>query len=132
MKRFKKILYVNDGKTESEGALERAVNLARTNRALLTVVEIQEDFPHDLIGQSATRDLLAVRKLGVQECTERLENLIKPIKEEGVKATSKVLQGTHFLEIIREVLRNNHDLVMLSPQGRADPEGCCLEAGPCT
>ena len=47
MKRFKKILFVNDCKLKREMPLERAVNLAKRNQALLTVVEVLEKPPHD-------------------------------------------------------------------------------------
>ena len=114
MKYFKKILFINDGETEREVALQRAVNLAKRNQALLTVVEVLEGLPYETQTLIETGDIKDFEKIAVQESTERLENLIAPIKEQGVQVTRKVLQGTPFLEIIREVLRNNHDLVMLS------------------
>ena len=45
MKRFKRILFVNDDKTSIKTALDRAVKLAKTNKALLTVIQIVEKFP---------------------------------------------------------------------------------------
>ena len=48
MKRFKKILLACDGKTDACKALTRAVDLARTNEAVLTVVEVLEEFPKQL------------------------------------------------------------------------------------
>ena len=119
MKRFKKILFVNDGKTKREMPLERAVNLTKTNQALLTVVEVLEEIPNELQASIEIGDIKDFEKIAVQRCTERLGNLIAPIKEQGVQVTRKVLRGTPFLENIREVLRNKHDLVMLSPQKKA-------------
>ena len=119
MKRFKKVLFVNDGKTKREMPLERAVNLAKTNQALLTVVEVHEEIPNELQASIELRDIKNFEKIAVQKCTERLGNLIAPIEEQGVQVARKVLRGTPFLEIIREVLRNNHDLVMLSPRKKA-------------
>ncbi|MBN1545387.1 MAG: universal stress protein [Syntrophaceae bacterium] len=119
MKRFKKVLFVNDGKTKREMPLERAVNLAKRNQALLTVVEVLEGLPHDAQTFLKPADNEGIVKAAVQEITERLESLIAPIKEERVETTSKILLGTPFLEIIREVLRNKHDLVMLIPRKKA-------------
>ena len=116
MQRFKKILFVNDGKTKREMPLERAVNLAKRNQAVLTVVEVLEKPPHDTQTFLKPAIIKGIVKTATQEITERLESLIAPIKKEGVETTSKILLGTPFLEIIREVLRNNHDLVMLSPR----------------
>ena len=56
-------------------------------------------------------------KADIQAVTDRLGSL--PIKEKVVDASSKVLSGKAFLEIIWEVLRNEHDLVMLPPRKKA-------------
>jgi len=116
MKRFEKILFISDGKTEREEALERAVNISKRNQALLTVVEVLEDLPKEMQSSLKSTDAGGLDKIAAQESAERLDNLIAPIKGEGVQVTSKILLGTSFIEIIREVLRNNHDLVMLSPR----------------
>jgi universal stress protein E len=116
VKRFKKILFINDGKTGSAAALERAVNLAKTNRALLTVAEVLEELPKETKASIKSKYINGFEKITIRESTERLDRLIAPIRKDGVEVTSKVLRGTPFLEIIREVLRNNHDLVMLSPR----------------
>jgi universal stress protein E len=46
----------------------------------------------------------------------QLEQVIAPIRQLGVQVSSKVLHGTQFVEIIREVLRNGHDLVMIAAE----------------
>ena len=119
MKRFKRILFVNDDKTSIKAALDRAVNLAKTNKALLTVVEVLEEFPTVMEMGIAPPDHRVLQELVYEESRRSLEDLIEPIKEEGVKISSKILGGTPWLEIIREVLRNNHDLVMITPQKKA-------------
>ena len=43
MKRFENILLVSDPHDPDEMALERAVSLAKTNQAQLTVAEVMED-----------------------------------------------------------------------------------------
>jgi len=116
MNRFKKILFVNDGKTTRTTALERAANLALSNEAALTVVEALEDFPAEMKTARTTSDMGKLQKIVSEESYRRIDALIAPIKEEGVKVSGKVLWGRPWLEIIREVLRNNHDLVVLTPQ----------------
>ena len=57
MKRFKKILFVNDEKTTRTEALERAVNLALSNEAALTLVEALENFPAGMKTARTTSDM---------------------------------------------------------------------------
>ena len=47
-----------------------------------------------------------------------LEKIIASIRQAGVQVSGKVLNGTPFLKIIREVLRNGHDLVMIAAEGK--------------
>lgn len=47
-----------------------------------------------------------------------LEQWVDLIRQSGVPVSGKVLVGTPFLEIIREVLRNQHDLVMTTAEGQ--------------
>ena len=46
---------------------------------------------------------------------QELENLVEPYRQR-IKIETRVLIGTPFLEIIREVLRNAHDLVIKCPE----------------
>ena len=48
-----------------------------------------------------------------------LENIIASIRQAEVQVSGKVLYGTPFLEIIREVLRKEHDLVMIAAGSRS-------------
>ena len=44
--------------------------------------------------------------------------LVAPIRKEGLRIGVNVLIGTPFLEIIRQVLRQKHDLVIMAAGGR--------------
>lgn len=109
MKRFKNILYFADGTTESSSTLQRAVDLARTNNARLTVLDvlaetesparIQKQFGMDL------NEILSDRR------QELLEGMVTPFGEEEAIYT-RVLTGTPFVAVIRAVLRNGYDLVI--------------------
>jgi universal stress protein E len=118
VRRFKNILLVMDGKTDSKAPLERAVTLAKENQASLTVIEVLLECPPELQRTITSVDLADLEDISIRERIENLETLIAPLRHDGLKAISKVLCGTPFLEIIREVLRNKHDLVMLSPEGK--------------
>jgi len=63
-----------------------------------------------------------VSHMGIQEQIAEaeghyLEKIIASIRQAEVQVDGKVLYGTPFLEIIREVLRNEHDLVMIAAEG---------------
>jgi universal stress protein E len=116
MQRFKNILLVDEGGAERKAALERAITLAKRNQAALTVVGILEGLPPKL-PQIQGLEPATLQEMAIQERREQLENLVAPLRREGMKLTSNVLIGTPFLAIIREVLRNHHDLVMLNAEG---------------
>ena len=80
---------------------------------------------------AALKDLAVIQTQIHEESKKKLEELIEPIKKEGVNVSVTILWGTPWLEIIREVLRNHHDLVMVTPRKKTKLKKCCLEAEPC-
>ena len=116
MKRFKKILVVAHSKSKGQVTLKRAVALAETNQATLTVVEAIERLPPDAQTLITSMPLEDIQNMIVEERLKGLNQLISPIKEKGIQVSSKVLLGTPFIEIIHEVLRNKHDLVMITAE----------------
>jgi len=111
MQRFKNILLVYDGRESGQSTLARAIDLATRNRAQLTVIEVINQIPHDyrmLITSLPPREIM---ETVVREHTLLLEKYIARFPESsGIR--HKVLIGKEFVEIIKEVLRNNHDLVI--------------------
>jgi nucleotide-binding universal stress UspA family protein len=116
MKQFKKILFINDFHKEKTPALKRAVKLARNNKALLTIIEVLEEFPPEVKSAVSPSSLMEYQRAVETESTKGLKSLILPLKKEGLQVSGEVLWGTPFIEIIREVIRNEHDLVMLVPR----------------
>ena len=113
MQRFTNILLIAAGENWWETALERAVSLARENQANLTVVDVLE-LSGDL--QVIGRDKLdKFTSEIVGKRLARLDNIVQQFQSR-VAIQTKVIQGTAFLEIIREVLRNRHDLVIRIPE----------------
>lgn len=115
MKSFQKILYIAEPGENCEYGLERAVRVAENNQAELTVVAVTEHIPIESgmpDGGIVSGNLLAS---AVEAHRVRLESLIKPYHDR-LTIRTKVLIGSAFLEIIREVLRYKHDLVMKPPE----------------
>ena len=115
MKRFKNILCVMEPQAVCQCALDRAVALAENNQARVTVATVVQRVPEGIkipAGGPGSGDLRA--RLMEAEA-ERLKTLIAPYQARA-KINVKVLMGTSYLEIIREVLRNNHDMVIKCPE----------------
>lgn len=116
MKRFKNILVLYDRGIGDEAALARAAALAKTNDARLTVAEAIEKLPSDalaLLGPLSARET-DIRRRFLEERRAHLERLTASIQHDGVAAGASVLHGRPFLEVIRAVLREGYDLVIMT------------------
>jgi universal stress protein E len=126
MERFKRILLYADPAAKIEPALRYAVRVARHNHGVITVVgclhsdsppepmEVNRDCPQCVQLEREQRELGSPAK---QETRTRLEDICQQLRNEGVPATTKVLVGRSAVEIIREVLRSGHGVVMTTAQG---------------
>jgi len=109
MQRFKNILCVVNPLKNASSALRRASELAARQGARLTFIDVARD-PSSALGDSehlsasVGRELLAGRETDIQSLLEK--NGI------AAKAEIKVLVGIPFIEIIQQVLRGKHDLVI--------------------
>ena len=75
------------------------------------------EWPHEA-EMPVTEAAVLIREHIVEEESQRLEQWVDFVRQSGVQVGGKMLYGTPFLEIIREVLRNEHDLVMTTAEGR--------------
>ena len=119
MKRFKNILLIFDPKSKTQAAVDHATSLAKSNAARITILSVIKDLPSDLsmaITAIAPQELLA---LVIKERQEQVDTLVADMTRQGVEASAKVVSGTPFLEIIRQVLREQHDLVIIAAEGKA-------------
>jgi len=118
MKRFKNILFVADFNAKQQVAVDRAVSLARQNNARLTVFTVVKGLPADIrmaVTVMPPQELLA---LVIDDYQKKANELVATIRQQGVDSRSQVVSGTPFLEIIRQVLRGEHDLVILVAEGK--------------
>ncbi|MHA7834123.1 MAG: universal stress protein [Algiphilus sp.] len=111
MKLFKNILYLCQSLDDADQGIARAVSLAQNNQAQLLVLDV---FPamRSVAGlpKEAPR-AEALMQAVMQERSRRLEALIDPHRK-AIDIRYESIAGTRFLETIRAVLRNGHDLVM--------------------
>ena len=102
-----------------QAILRRAASLAKTNQAQLTVVDVIEELPRDMRMLVVAITPMKLQELIVQERREYLERIAATLCKDGVQISVKVLTGTPFLEIIRQVLRQKHDLLIMAAGGRS-------------
>ncbi|MFO7653772.1 MAG: universal stress protein [Candidatus Krumholzibacteriia bacterium] len=119
MQRFRNILLLQDRTPRGRKALDRATDLARRNGAMLTVVEVLEEEVESLPAVRAGGEEIDLRRLLIEDRAAALEKLATPLSEQGVRVQTRVLAGNPFLVVTREVIRNGHDLVLLTTEGNS-------------
>lgn len=115
MKRFGNVLAIYGLQVGSEETLLCAQDLAKRNGARLTVAEAVERLPGDVAGYflpwSATD--AANRSRLIDECRSRLDRVVASLREGGLDVRSMILVGKPIMEIVRAVLRDCYDLVLI-------------------
>jgi nucleotide-binding universal stress UspA family protein len=110
MKSFNSILYVVENPAaESSAAVARAVSLAQSNQARLTVLHVAEEPRLGPFARSVAIDDFRARLK--RQATEQLSGLLRDASRE-TDVVIDVRFGTVFIEVIREVLRSRHDLLI--------------------
>jgi universal stress protein E len=120
MQRFKNILVLMDNEARRSHVFERAIALARRNHAQLTVAGVLDALPRDMQRLVAAIELADLLELAAEERLAQLELLAEPERLDGLELRTRVLCGRPFLEVIREVLREGHDLVMMMAEEKGE------------
>ncbi|NKX45466.1 universal stress protein [Roseicyclus persicicus] len=130
MQRFKSILAVLTEDSLAEVAFDRAIHLARVNGAALTLVDVIDQSPGEIGRLMAA--LTGQRGAEIEEDVldyhrTRLAGFVERARAEGIEASEAILQGSPFVEVIRMVLREGHDIVIkgatAAPHGRGVLKG---------
>ncbi|MEO1244229.1 MAG: universal stress protein [Pseudomonadota bacterium] len=113
MQRFQNILLVVEPDADNGTALNEAAMLAADNGAKLTIIDVVDRLPADL--QMAITAVLPdeLIKLVIAERREVISGLKASALQSGVPSVkSSVLTGRRFLEAIKAVQRDRHDLLI--------------------
>ncbi|MEP3482691.1 MAG: universal stress protein [Fuerstiella sp.] len=116
MNNFNNILVAIDTRLESHPILQQAALIAKQNGASVKVVDVVPDFSWTV--RWTLPDHEDVRKTLGEDKRQKLAAVVKSLQEQGVEAEAKVLWGKSSVEIIREVLRGKHDLVLRVAKGQ--------------
>jgi nucleotide-binding universal stress UspA family protein len=105
------LLIVDEG-TDYSAAVKRAVTLARNNQSLLTVCAVVDAVPGDMQMAITAVTPAELHDIAVSGKRGWLDEAVGSAAADGVPIETNVLIGKPFVEIIRKVLGNNHDLII--------------------
>lgn len=111
MQRLKNILCVVGTGSDDRCALERALTLAVSNQARLTIVEVIDEILPNTTLMERTLSPVDLQEKLVAEHQKGLQELVASFKS-NIKIQTRILTGEPFWEIIRDVLRYRFDLVI--------------------
>jgi nucleotide-binding universal stress UspA family protein len=112
MERFKKVLFFADPAGTNDTALQRALDLAERQGARLTVVDVVEPIPDEVGRGLRNWSTEQLARLLREERGAELELIAERARERNLRTEVRILTGSPFLEVIREVLRGGHDLLI--------------------
>ena len=112
MRRFKKLLAVINGGPGDAHVTHRAIALAQANRAQLMFCSIHHS-PGPTAGLlTGSEQHQKLDRLLRQERKNLLDDAVARSRTSGQPARGRLLEGNPFLEVIREVLRSERDIVL--------------------
>ncbi len=114
MQRFNNILLVLNPEEQETAALNKAVLLARQNDARLTLFSVVYRHPDldsypDSVGGALLTPFVSDRR-------QWLHGFMQTLQEHGINGEAVVVTGIPFLETVREVLREQRDLVITTAE----------------
>lgn len=115
MERFKNILFVSSGGKEDTAALDRANRLAKSNGARITLIRCVEELPMAAKYFLPASRLSEFKQASLSKACKDLDNLSKKI-DPSTQVKTKVIFGKPFIEIIRAVQADSHDLIIKPKQ----------------
>jgi nucleotide-binding universal stress UspA family protein len=113
VKRFKKILYVFDAQSDvHQDTVQKVVSLARLNDARVSIVRVEERSLVEELGATLSGRFEELAAIAEKQAQTDLEQLIADPSWQGIDVSVSLLRGKGFIEVIKKVLRDGHDLVI--------------------
>ena len=114
MKYFLNILVALDYKDTEQAEIDHALILAKSHQAKITFVSVIPPLPKDAHLEISAMSPEERLQLQLSKREEELESVAECIKSHGIDVEVIALAGTPSTEIIKQVLRNDYDLLMFS------------------
>jgi len=120
---YQQILVYAPPEDEAFLALDQAASVARENNASLTVMRVLEGGFRWKRWKSRQEEPVDLHQFLEESQRESLEAHVAPLREEGLEVSVDVRWGTPWLELIRSVLDDGHDLVVKTAEGVSRARG---------
>lgn len=122
MRDLERILVLMEEDEHGSSSMEQAQLLAAHYGASVTVIDVK---PHLDVYAKALVDIMPEQELRTHVLDHRRQQLQKIVRKADIPADQlsevKVLDGVHFIEVIREVLRGEHDMIVKTAEGDVSP-----------
>lgn len=112
MTRFKKLLIVVDTRNDQHSVVETATEFVLQNASSVSIIDVVSEM--SWIVRKLAGNMQRMLELYVQEVRAKLESLAATLRNNGIDVTTNVLTGKTSVEVVREVLREKHDLIVAS------------------
>lgn len=113
MKCFKNILFFTKGLEVDKPALVQAAGLAARIEAQLTVFTVVEELPREMLRLAAAMPLDALQTMAIADARDRIECFATSVETIVPPVAIMVSCGDPCTEIVRAVLHQQYDLVMI-------------------
>ena len=128
MSQFNSILLCVENSSAGLEMLGQAIQLAKKHQAAVKVFHVISDYPEDTSEWWNVRNPGKLKQQIMEERQAVLDEIVARAQEHGLEqVTSELRWGRKFLEITREVMKNKHDLVMITAQHKHKMSRMLLE-----
>jgi nucleotide-binding universal stress UspA family protein len=119
MSRFRRILHASDFSPASRAAFRRAIDLARENRAALTIVHVYSPVV-PLMGEGYAPAQVYDRMLADihADAKRQVGRLLAQARKRGVRAKGLLLEGIPADRIVRAARSTRADVIVVGTHGR--------------
>lgn len=116
MKRIKRILVATDTRYDKHPIVDKAAEVAYFNQASLKIVGVLPTVPW--LARAVTQECEHMTELLEKEHLDILNRLADPLMKKGLNVETEMLRGKTSIELAREVLRNDHNVLFAVAKGR--------------
>jgi universal stress protein A len=119
MKRFRHVLHASDFSSASRPAFDRALGLAKSSRAALTIVHVIAPIvPLSADGYVSPQVIDDLDRRARAYAAREMGKLVSKAKQAGVRAKTLVLEGMAADRIVRAAKARRADVIVMGTHGR--------------
>jgi nucleotide-binding universal stress UspA family protein len=119
MSRYRRILHATDFSSASRAAFQRAVSLARQNRAQLLLVHVMVPPTPFVAGRMPPKTYEELERAARRSARASLDAALAKARTAGARAVAILTEGVPFEEIVRTAKRRRGDLIVVGTHGRS-------------